>query len=100
VLVIAAIAAFYGAANGMITIVRGLCVPEMVSREAYGAINGALIAPMKLMQAVAPLVAAWIWSATGGYNAVLVAIGAGAATLCVGFWAAAILSRERGSLGS
>jgi len=100
VLVIAAIAAFYGAANGMITIVRGLCVPEMVSRGAYGAINGALIAPMKLMQAVAPLVAAWIWSATGGYDAVLIAIGAGAATLCVGFWAAAMLSRERGSLGS
>lgn len=95
VFVLAAIAAFYGAANGMITIVRGLCVPEMVSREAYGAINGALIAPMKLMQAVAPLAAAWIWSASGGYDTVLVAIGAGAVILCIGFWTAAALGRRR-----
>src|SRR3546814_8060101 len=62
----------------MLTIVRGLAVPEMVSREAYGAINGALVAPMNVMQALSPLLAAWIWSATGGYDAVLVAIGAAA----------------------
>src|SRR3546814_17550506 len=81
VFAIAAIAACYGAANGMLTIVRGLAVPEMVSREAYGAINGALVAPMNVMQAIAPLLAAWIWSATGGDDAVLVAIGEGAVSL-------------------
>lgn len=32
VLVIAGVAAFYGAANGMITIVRGMAVPEMRDR--------------------------------------------------------------------
>jgi hypothetical protein len=32
-LVIAAIAAWYGAANGIITIVRGFMVPEMISRD-------------------------------------------------------------------
>lgn len=95
VFAIAVIAACYGAANGMITIVRGLAVPEMVSREAYGAINGALVAPMNVMQAVSPLLAAWIWSATGGYDAVLVAIGAGAVSLCIGFWTAAVLTRRR-----
>ncbi|MFU0503829.1 MFS transporter [Pseudaminobacter sp. NGMCC 1.201702] len=58
---IAAIAAFYGAANGMITIVRGIAVPEMVTRQAYGAVNGSLVAPMNLMQAAAPLAAAVIW---------------------------------------
>jgi hypothetical protein len=79
----------------MITIVRGLCVPEMVSRDAYGAINGALVTPMKLMQAVAPLAAAWIWSASGGYDTVLVAVGAGAVVLCVGFWTAAVLAGRR-----
>src|SRR3546814_20399116 len=66
----------------------------MVSREAYGAINGALVAPMNVMQAIAPLIAAWIWSATGGYDAVMVAIGAGAVSLCIGFWTAAVLSRR------
>jgi hypothetical protein len=39
---------------------------EMISRDAYGAINGALVAPMNVTLAVAPLAAAWIWSATGG----------------------------------
>ena len=89
-LVIALIAAFYGAANGMVTIVRGIAVPEMVTREAYGAVNGSLVAPMNVMQAVAPLAAALIWQASGGYGAVLAAIFAGSLTLCGGFWFAAV----------
>lgn len=95
VLTIAVIAAFYGAANGMITIVRGIAVPEMVTRQAYGAVNGSLVAPMNLMQAAAPLAAAIIWQASGGYGAVLAAIFIGSLTLCAGFWAAAALSRSR-----
>lgn len=94
VFVIAVIAAFYGAANGMITIVRGLAVPEMVSGEAYGSINGVLVAPMNLMQAASPLGAAWLWSLTGGYDAVLIAVGIGALALCIGFWIAAALARR------
>ena len=96
VAIIAVIAVCYGAANGIITIVRGLMVPEMLSREAYGAINGALVAPMNVTLAVAPLAAAWIWSASGGYDAVLVAVGAGAIVLCLGFWTASALSRAEG----
>jgi predicted MFS family arabinose efflux permease len=98
--VIAVIAAFYGGANGMITIVRGLMVPEMISRDAYGAINGALVAPMNVTLAIAPLGAAWIWSTTGGYDAVLVAIGIGAVVLCIGFWTAAVLNRRRNGEGT
>ena len=90
VLLIGAIAALYGAANGMITIVRGLAVPEMVSREAYGAVNGSLIGPMNLMRAGAPLAAALLWQASGGYGAVLVAVFVGALVLCLGFWFAAL----------
>lgn len=95
VLVIGAIAAAYGAANGVMTIVRGLAVPDMLSRHAYGAINGALLGPMHVAQALAPLGAAWLWAAGGGYDAVLVAIFAGACALAAGFWAAALLGRPR-----
>jgi MFS family permease len=87
--ILATIAAFYGAANGMITIVRGLAVPEMVTHHAYGAVNGSLVAPMNVMQAVAPLAAAFIWQASGGYGAVLAVIFVGSLTLCAGFWFAA-----------
>jgi MFS family permease len=89
VAVLASVAIFYGAANGMITIVRGMAVPEMVTRHAYGAVNGSLVAPMHLMQASAPLAAAVIWQASGGYGTVLAVIFIASLTLCAGFWFAA-----------
>lgn len=92
-LVIAAVAAFYGAANGMITIVRGMAVPEMVTRDGYGAVNGSLVAPMNVMTALAPLGAALLWQASGDYGAALVAIFMGSLILCAGFWFAAWKAR-------
>ena len=89
VLLIGAVAAIYGAANGMITIVRGMAVPEMVSREGYGAVNGSLVAPMNIVTALAPLGAALLWQVSGGYGAVLAAMFVGSLTLCAGFWFAA-----------
>lgn len=94
VLVMGGIAALYGAANGVMTIVRGLAVPEMLSREAYGAINGALLAPSHMVQAAAPLVAAWLWAASGSYDVVLIVILAGAMVMAAAFWMAAMLSRR------
>jgi hypothetical protein len=41
---------------------------------------------MNVTLAVAPLAAAWIWSATRGYDAII---------LCIGFWTAAVLSHPR-----
>ncbi|EKF20702.1 MFS transporter [Nitratireductor pacificus] len=93
---IAAIAAAYGAANGMMTIVRGLAVPEMVSREAYGAINGALVAPARMVEAVAPLGVAMIWAASGGYDTVLLVILAAALIMMAAFWSAARFARRAG----
>jgi hypothetical protein len=81
----------------------GLMVPEMISRDACGAINGALLAPMNVTLTISPLAAAWKWTVTGSCDAVLVAIGIGALVLCVGFWTAAMLSRSingKGTIGS
>ena len=89
------VAVMFGIANGVMTIVRGLAVPEMLRGEAYGSINGALVAPMNVMQALSPLAAAAIWSATGGYATVLLVILAGAVVLAVSFWTATLLSRDR-----
>ena len=91
---IAVVAALYGGANGIMTIVRGLAVPEMVTREAYGAVNGALTAPTTIAKAFAPVGAAALWAAAGSYDAVLVVIIAGGSLLALGFWAAAALSRR------
>lgn len=93
--IVALVALLYGAANGIMTIVRGVVVPEMVSRQAYGAINGALAVPMVLAKAGAPLAAAWLWTISGGYSAVLIAL-IGSSLLMVGaFWWTASRSRRR-----
>jgi hypothetical protein len=76
------------------TIVRGMAVPEMLSRRAYGAINGALTAPALIAKSAAPLGAALLWSVTQTYDAVLIALFAGGALTAAGFWTAATLSRR------
>ncbi|HEY9279701.1 MAG TPA: MFS transporter [Eoetvoesiella sp.] len=93
--VITAACVVYGASNGIFTIVRGLVVPEMLSRRAYGAINGLLTFPSTLARAVAPLVAAWLWSRTISYDVVVWSIAACAALLTLSFWLAAWASRVK-----
>jgi predicted MFS family arabinose efflux permease len=61
----------YGISNGIITIVRGVIPAEIFGRERYGAINGALAAPVLAARSMGPLVAAMIWSFAGGYDAVI-----------------------------
>lgn len=98
--VVAAVAALYGASNGILTIVRGLAVPEMITTHGYGAINGAMNTPATIAKALAPLAAAALWSTTQSYAPVLIAIMAGSLILAFGFWAAAWVStrRQGGSL--
>ncbi len=64
-------AAIYGAANGMMTILRGTSVPELLGREGFGAISGALTLPASIAAAIAPSLAALIWEVTNGYAAVI-----------------------------
>lgn len=93
-LLIAVVAGLYGAGNGIMTIVRGLAVPEMLTREAYGAVNGALAALGMLARALAPVGAAMLWAATGSYGGVLWAIIVSSMVIVVSFWIAAICSRS------
>lgn len=84
-----AFAALYGAGNGVLTIVRGTAVPDLMWREGYGAINGALALPANIAKAAAPFGAALIWSFSGGYDAVLWSIFAGAVLAALAWWYAA-----------
>lgn len=58
-------AALYGTGNGLLTIVRGTAVSDLIGRTHYGTINGALTLPVMVAKALAPVVAATLWSATG-----------------------------------
>lgn len=81
-------AVLYGVANGIMTIVRGTAVPDLLWREGYGAINGALSLPATVAKAASPFAAALLWSWSGGYDAVLWAIGVGGAIAVTAFWVA------------
>jgi MFS family permease len=70
-LLVIAFIACYGVSNGIITIARGTIPAEIFGRERYGAVNGALSAPVLASRAVGPLVASLIWTATGSYDAVV-----------------------------
>lgn len=98
--VVAAVAALYGVCNGVLTIVRGLAAPGMITTHRYGAIKGAMNAPATIAKALAPLAAAALWSISQSYAPVLIAIMAGSLILAFGFWAAAWAStrRQGGSL--
>jgi predicted MFS family arabinose efflux permease len=71
--------ALYGAANGVMTIVRGALPADLFGRDGYGGIAGAMTTPAMLARAIAPWAAASAFIGFGGYAPViwvLVAIGA------------------------
>jgi MFS family permease len=91
---IIAVTILYGAANGILTIVRGAAVPEMLTRQNYGSVMGAMNTPATIARALSPLAAAALWSLSSSYDLVLLAVLAGTAVLAISFWSAALLSRN------
>jgi predicted MFS family arabinose efflux permease len=79
----------FGMANGIMTIVRGTSVPDMLSREAYGTINAALALPGTIAKAVAPFLVALFWDLSGSYVPVISAILLSSLLVVAGFCYAA-----------
>jgi len=63
-------AVVYGGANGMMTILRGTIVQDVMWVEGYGAINGLLSAPSNIAKGIAPIAAATIWAIGHSYRPV------------------------------
>jgi len=83
----------YGASNGIMTIARGTIPAEIFGREHFGAVNGALSAPVLAARALGPLLASIIWSAAAGYDPVLWTLAALGLVSLASFCVA--LSRDR-----
>jgi MFS family permease len=91
-----AFAVIYGIGNGAMTIVRGAIPAELFGRDAYGAINGAMAAPVTIAKAAGPLVAALLFAWLGGYDGtVLILIGIGAVSTAVFVLSTKAASRGR-----
>ena len=57
-------------ADGLMTIVRAAAPAELLGREGYGAITGALSAVAVLPRALSPALLALIWQGWGSYGPV------------------------------
>jgi MFS family permease len=90
-------AMIYGVANGLVTILRGMAVPEFIGPEGYGIVTGALTMPTNVMRAAGPLMGALAWSAFGNYTPVLWGLAAIMLVAAVGFAAAAFLAKREGT---
>jgi hypothetical protein len=88
-----AFALLYGAGNGVMTIVRGAVPVELYGRDHYGAVNGALAAPVLIAKAAGPLVAALALIAVPDYDFVAILLAAIAASALV-FFALALRGRR------
>jgi len=74
ILIYGAFAALYGISNGVMTVVRGTLPAELYGREIYGAVSGAMAAPVMIAIAAGPFVASLLYSATGGYVGTILAL--------------------------
>lgn len=69
-LALALFALVYGGANGMMTILRGTIVQDIMWTEGFGAISGMLSMPSNIAKGIAPISAAAIWSIGHAYGQV------------------------------
>lgn len=84
----------YGAAAGILTIVNGMAVPELLTRSSYGLINGMMQTPMLVLRAFAPAIAAFSYSATGSYTGLLIGLIVAGVLMVLAFTAAVVFSRR------
>lgn len=95
---VAAIGIGYGATNGIVTIVRSMSIPSLVSNSDYGAINGVMIGPYMVAIALAPMAIAWLHEIGGGYDGVQIAMIVLSSIVATAFWIAVILRRRTGPM--
>ncbi|WP_395701912.1 MFS transporter [Aquabacterium sp.] len=84
---LALFALLYGSGNGVMTIVRGAIPAELYGRQHYGAVNGAMAAPVLLAKAAGPIAASLVLGLGGGPATVvlgLAAVGAISASVFAG----------------
>jgi len=68
---VAVFVAVCGSSNGIMTIARGIMPATIFGSEHYGAVNGALSAPVIASRALGPFIGSIVWSRFGNYDAVL-----------------------------
>ncbi|UZD91239.1 MFS transporter [Cognatishimia activa] len=92
ILIVASLA--YGAAAGTMTIVKGLSVPEFLTKSSYGLINGMMNTPIAILSAFGPTLAALSWTITGSYLGLMIGMVVVSTAMLMSFIAAAVISSK------
>lgn len=82
-------------ADGLMTIIRSAGVMEILGREGYGTLTGALSIATVLPRTLAPLLIALFWEAMGGYGPLPWALAAIGVLSAAAFWVAARARPDR-----
>ncbi len=90
-------AILYGVANGLLTILRGMAVPEFIGPEGYGVVTGALTMPTNIMRAAGRSRPRSPGAPSAATRRVLWGLAAIMLVAAAGFAAAAFLSRRPAS---
>lgn len=93
---LALFACLFGVANGVTTILRGIAPGEWLGRHHLARTMGLIGTPMLVMTALAPLVTAAVWSASGSVHVMQWVVFAIALLGALGFWFAVITQRLTG----
>ncbi|MEU5878599.1 MFS transporter [Spirillospora sp. NPDC047279] len=85
----------FGLGFGVATIARPALLADRYGTAAFGTISGFLTFPLTVAKAVAPLAAAFLLAATGGYTPVMACTGAACALAAAALLAAGRRRRDR-----
>jgi MFS family permease len=88
-------AALYGSGNGMMTLLRGTSVAELLGRERFAEWNGLLAAPTLVANATAPVTLGTVWTLSGRPEPVLWTVLATSAVAIAGILLATQAPSER-----
>ncbi|WP_051212852.1 MFS transporter [Rubritepida flocculans] len=83
----------WAVADGLLSIVRAGAPAEILGREGYGAVTGALALASAPMRAFAPVIVALAWQWSGGYDAAIWMLAAAGLLAALGF-GVALLDRR------
>jgi predicted MFS family arabinose efflux permease len=96
---VALFAVLYGAANGLMTVVRAVLPSEIFGRADYGAIQGMIAALATFSKAVGPFLFGLVWAWSGGYDAVVALGFALALTALIAFLATVYMAKADAPAG-
>lgn len=81
-------ALFYGAGNGMLTIIKGTAVADLIGPSRVATLNGIAAIPSALMRSLGPLLTAALWELSGSVVLALLSLVAMSVLSAVSFMAA------------